>query len=72
MKELGDRIYRVLLVLCVLSVIADLFYEKHAYFWWENLIGFHAMYGFVACVALVLVAKQLRKLLMRPEDYYDR
>ena len=27
---------------------------------------------FLACVALVLIAKQLRKVLMRPEDYYDR
>jgi hypothetical protein len=25
----------------------------------------------VACISLVLIAKQLRKILMRKEDYYD-
>jgi hypothetical protein len=30
------------------------------------------MYGFAACVVLVLLAKQLRKLLKRSEDFYDR
>ena len=31
------------------------------------------MYGFVACVLLVLIATQMRKVLMRKEeDYYDR
>ena len=37
----------------------------------EGWFGFYAIYGFVACVLLVLVAKQLRKVLMRSEDYYD-
>jgi hypothetical protein len=35
------------------------------------LSGFYAFYGFVACVLLVLIAKQMRKVLMRKEDYYD-
>ena len=39
---------------------------------WEGWLGFYAIYGFVACVALVLIAKQMRKVLMRDEDYYDR
>jgi hypothetical protein len=30
------------------------------------------VYGFVACVLLVLTAKALRRLLKRPEDYYER
>ncbi len=39
---------------------------------WEGLPGFYAAYGFVACVLLVLAAKEMRKFLMRDEDYYDR
>lgn len=39
---------------------------------WDFLPGFYAIYGFISCVALVLVAKWLRKFLMREEDYYDR
>jgi hypothetical protein len=34
--------------------------------------GFYAAYGFFACVVLVLMAKVLRLVLKRPEDYYDR
>lgn len=67
-----DKVFYALCVLCALSVIADLFYDKHGHFTWENWLGFHAGYGFVACVGLVLAAKQLRKLVKRPEDYYDR
>jgi len=33
---------------------------------------FYAFYGFAACVLLVLAATQLRKVIMRREDYYDR
>jgi hypothetical protein len=36
------------------------------------MFGFYAIYGFVACVLLVVIAKELRKLLMRDENYYDR
>jgi hypothetical protein len=34
------------------------------------LLGFY-IYGFVACVVLVVIAKEMRKVLMRKEDYYD-
>ena len=49
--------------------LADL---RHVERPWEGLPGFYAIYGFVACVALVLIAKQLRRVLMRKEDFYDR
>jgi hypothetical protein len=44
--------------------------EAHHGFAFESWPGFYAFFGFVACVCLVLAAKELRKLLMRPEDYY--
>lgn len=58
---------------CVgLLLTIDLFYHKHAYFHWEEAFGFYSVYGFVACVILVIVAKYiLRPLVMRKEDYYD-
>jgi hypothetical protein len=45
---------------------------RHAETSWEGLPGFYAIYGFVACVLLVLAAKEMRKVLMRDEGYYDR
>jgi len=37
----------------------------------EQWPGFYCIYGLVACVVLVLIAKQLRKVLMRDERYYE-
>ena len=67
-----NKIYYGLWIACALSILADFFYDKHGYFHFEEWFGFHAWFGFVACVGLVLLSKQLRKLLKRPEDYYDR
>ena len=49
-----------------------LFHHKHVEFPFENFPLFYSFYGLAACVLLVVGAKQLRKILMRDEDYYDR
>ncbi len=50
----------------------DFFVHKHTYFPWEEWPEFYAIFGFVACVILVLVSKYiLRPLVKRGEDYYD-
>jgi hypothetical protein len=36
-----------------------------------EFVGSFALYGFVSCVALVIMGKGLRRLAMRPENYYD-
>jgi hypothetical protein len=65
------RVRWTLYTLSGLAVIAELFVKRKDETWWEGLFGFYAVYGFAACVILVLVAKELRKVLMRGEDYYD-
>jgi hypothetical protein len=52
--------------------LADLFYTKHVHYAFENRFAFYGLFGFVACFFLVLAAKELRKVVMRREDYYDR
>ena len=42
-----------------------------AHFAIEQAFGFYALYGFAACVSLVLLARVMRRLLMRREDYWD-
>jgi len=56
--------------LCVLLII-DFFIPKHGYFPWETAPEFFAVYGFIACVSLIFIAKALRFLVKRKEDYYD-
>ncbi|MBT5265225.1 MAG: hypothetical protein HOL85_10350 [Rhodospirillaceae bacterium] len=66
------RLLWVFYACCAVLLAADIFFHRHVVHPWESLIGFHALYGFGACVLLVVVAKELRKVLMRDEDYYDR
>ena len=58
-------------VICALLFLADAFYDKHPHFEAEGWFGFYAIFGFVACIGLVLAAKGLRRILKRPETYYD-
>jgi hypothetical protein len=67
-----DRLVRGFYVLCAFLFAIDVLVPKHGQFDIEHRLGFYAIFGFVACVALVLTAKVLRILIMRPEDYYDR
>lgn len=61
-----------LYTVCALLLLADLFYVKSAHFFFEDWFGFYALFGFVGSLTLVLTAKELRRLLKRDEDYYDR
>jgi hypothetical protein len=65
------RIIIGLYVVAVLLVMLDFFYIKHSHFPEEDWFGFYGFYGFVGCVTLVLLAKLLRKAVMRKEDYWD-
>ncbi len=65
-----DRLLRVLFAVSAVLVALDLFVHRHTEHPWEHVIAFYPLYGFVGIVVLVLVAKVLRALVMRPEDYY--
>lgn len=65
------KMLKVFYVICGLLVVADFIVHRHIYHDWEKIPAFYAIYGFVGCVVLVIIAKELRKVLMRGEDYYD-
>jgi hypothetical protein len=56
-----------------LALGADLFVShEEGHFFWERIIGFGAVYGFVSCVLIIVVSKAVGHMgLMKPEDYYD-
>jgi uncharacterized membrane protein len=58
--------------LCAALFFADAFYHKHPHFEIEKLFGFYGVYGFFVSVALVLISKSLRNILMRDQDYYEK
>ena len=73
--RLRDRLHPVhyaLFLACLVALALDSFIHRHVYHAFENAWGFYAWYGFGACVLLVIAAKGMRRLVMRPADYYDR
>lgn len=66
-----ERLLRVVYVICGILFVLDFIIHRHSSRDWEALPGFYAIYGFLAFVFLVVVAKLMRKLLMRKENYYD-
>ncbi len=64
-------VLRIFYAICGFLVVADIFIHRHTIHSWEDIFGFYAIFGFIACVVLVLIATQIRKMLMRDEDYYS-
>ena len=73
--ENTNKLWYGLVLICCALVSVDFLYhafvhEKHGYFVFETAVAFHAIYGFGAFVFVVLLGKELRKWIMRSEDYY--
>ncbi len=54
-----------------LTVLAQLVFKVKGYFGIDEWFGFGAVYGFVSCAIMVVVAKALGFVLKRDEQYYD-
>jgi hypothetical protein len=60
----------VLWIICGLTLVAELFLHRHAYFSIDGWFGFYTALGFVGCALMILTAKGLGLLLKRKENYY--
>lgn len=65
------RLLWTLYGICALLFVVDFFVHRHVEHPIERIWGFYAIYGWAAAITLVLLAKQMRKVVMRREDYYD-
>ena len=70
-QENVDRLLWGFTLLGVVALLVDFFYHRHNYHPWEDLWGFYGIFGALAIIVLVQLAKGLRKLVMRDEDYYE-
>jgi hypothetical protein len=62
----------VFIVVLAVTVAAELFVHLHPRFRLERWFAFHAAWGLLSCVGMVLFANLLGVVLRRPDDYYDR
>ena len=59
-------------IVLALLVVPDFFMHKHTLFSpVEAWPGFYALFGFIACVVIILVSKLFGLVLKVKEDYYD-
>jgi hypothetical protein len=58
----------------VLLVVADFIIPRpEIHFFGDKIPGFWSLFGFIACVLIIVVSKWLgQHWLMKDEDYYDR
>lgn len=71
--ENTGRLKKLLYITLAVIVAADFLVPlEHAAFFWDDIPGWSAVYGFISCVLIIVVSKFLgRRGLMKKEDYYD-
>lgn len=67
----GRRVWTAFAIVLIGSVLAQLFVAVEPHFAAEGWFGMPALFGFVACAAMVLFAKLVGVGLKRSDDYYE-
>ncbi len=57
--------------LCAIVLVWDLFVQRDIHHPLEDLPVMYPFFGFFGIALLIVLAKGLRRLVMRREDYYD-
>jgi hypothetical protein len=63
---------RIFYSICIMLLAVDFIIHRHVETDIEKIPAFYVVYAFLACVLFVLIANQLRKLLMREDHYYTK
>jgi len=71
LARMGVWATRVLLAIGAVLVVLEFIIHRHGEIALEDMPLFPAVYAFVVCVLIVVGGIYLRKIAMRPEDYYD-
>jgi len=67
------KVRRIAYGVLILLIITDFFIPRHeVHFFGDNIRGFWSLFGFIACVLIIVVSKWIGHLgLMQHENYYD-
>ena len=66
------RLWIVFAAVLGATVLAEIWIENDPHFQVERLFAFYAVFGFLACAAMILGAKALGALLKRSDTYYEK
>ena len=71
MQKMGRIFTKALLAIAIILAILEVFLHRHGVATIDDSFMFPAIFGFFAFVFIVHVGKWLRRMIMRPEDYYE-
>lgn len=75
LRDRMQQVVRICYGVLALLVVNDLVFidKTHAHTWMEKLIpGWWSIFGFIACVLIIIISKWYGHLgIMTREDYYD-
>lgn len=71
LARMGIWATRVLLAIGAVLVVLEFVIHRHGEIALEDLPLFPAIYAFLICIFIVVGGILLRKIAMKPEDYYD-
>lgn len=67
-----NKIFYTLLVLINIMPYLYAFYNfDKVHFGIDNIIGFYPIFGFIACLLLIILSKILSIILKKEDTYYD-
>ena len=57
----------------IILIVVDFIIPRHEiHFFGDNIRGFWSLFGFIACVLIIIISKWIGRLgLMQDESYYD-
>lgn len=64
------KLWVLFIAVLAATLAAELFVAHEAHFGIEGTFAFHAWYGFLACTALIVIARLLGLFVKRPDTYY--
>ena len=64
-------VWIIFLIILPLTLVVEFYIHPHVTFGIEGMRFFYAWFGFLSCVAIVVVSKLLGFLLKRKQDYYE-
>ena len=67
----ATRILVLFGIVCLVSFLLDFVIERETHHPWEEFPGFYVIFGFLGVAGLILLSKELRRIVARSEDYYD-
>lgn len=67
------NLYFILLLICFVLLVLDVFVDKsHAHSYIEYCSFSFAVFGFLSTFFYVFIAKVLKKIVLKDEDFYDK